>query len=161
MNEMKAGWIAFGFAMIPYLAVAWAYSFFTEGRWPAFWTAFGFLSAARIFFSIIETLGGVLAWRLFYRKQAVENYVQLFRANQFPPKEYYDDDFGNYSARLTTGHSQKPDAIKACQDLESILLMTERSGILRGMRIHAAVETAFERYMSTLPKSDKSRWGPH
>jgi hypothetical protein len=161
MNETKSGLVTFGFAMIPYMAMAWGYSYFTDGGQPAFWRALGFLIVVRLFFSIIETLGRILAWRLFYRKQAVEHFVQMFRKRELPAKEYYDDDFGNYCARLINSGLQKVDHARNAQEIQTFLWMHEKRGILEGMRMHAAVEAAFEQYMKTLPKSAKSRFAPH
>ena len=64
------------FSAVPYVAVAWGYSYFTEGGQPAFMRAIDFLVAARVFFALIETLGGILAWRLFYRKKSIANFVE-------------------------------------------------------------------------------------
>jgi hypothetical protein len=162
MNETKSGLIASGFSLIPYAAVAATYSYFVGGGGARqFWIAMGVLIALRTFFSAIEGLGRILAWRLFYKRRVVDHFVALFKANEFPPKQYYDDDFSNYRARLVSDHERKADDVRAAQDLESLLLMQENRGILEGMRFNAAVELAFEEYMSTMPKAGKSRYGPH
>ncbi len=158
MNDAKAPLIGFGFAMIPYMAVAWAYSYFAEGGQPEFWRALGVLLAVRFFFSIIESVGGFLAWRFFVRRQMIAHLGSVFRANQFPGKQYFDDDFGNYCARLLDNQPRKPNFVQHIEDIQTFLLNHEKRGILNGMRMHTVVDTAFEQYMATMPKAAKSRF---
>jgi hypothetical protein len=161
MNETVLPWIGFGLAMVPYVAVAWGYTYFTNGRQPEFWQALGILLAIRLFFSIIESIGQFLAWRIFVRRHTVAQLVGLLRSSKFPPKRYFDDDFSNYCARLLADQPSKsePDYIRHAQEIQTLLLTQEQRGIVAGMRMHAAMETAFEQYMATMPKAAKSRFG--
>ena len=95
MNEAKAVLIGFGFAMIPYIAVAWGYSYFTEGGQPTFWRALGVLFVVRLFFEVIESIGRFLAWRFFVRREMVARMLGVFQKHEFPAKQYFDDDFSN------------------------------------------------------------------
>jgi hypothetical protein len=47
-------------SMIPYLLVAWGYSQMVNGDEKAFWSALYALIAARLFFSILESVGSLL-----------------------------------------------------------------------------------------------------
>jgi hypothetical protein len=154
MNEVKAQLIGFGFAMIPYMAVAWGYSYLTEGGQPIFWRALGVLLAVRLFFAIIESIGSFLAWRFFVRRQMIAHLVGVFRANEFPAKQYSDDDFGNYCARLLVDQPRKPSYMQHAQDIQTFLLIHEKRGILDGLRMHTVVDTAFQQYMATVPKTE-------
>jgi hypothetical protein len=149
MNETKSGLIVFAIAMIPYVAVAWGYAHFTDGGSNGFWVALGVLLAIRFFFSVIETIGNVLVWRLYGRHRTIEKLVDFFRANEFPPKEIATDDLGNYLARIVAFYQPKPDYRRAASEFESLELAAENAGILAGMRFHAAAEAAFKIYIPT------------
>jgi hypothetical protein len=89
----------------------------------------------------------------------VAHIVSTFRTNQFPAKQYFDDDFGNYSARLLVEQqSRKPTVVQHLENLQTLLQIHEDRGILDGMRMQSVVDTAFEQYMSTMPKAAKSRF---
>jgi hypothetical protein len=158
LNEAILPWVGFGFALVPYVAVALGYTYLTDGHQPEFWRAFGILLALRLFFSIIESIGGFLAWRFFVRRHTVAQLVGVFRSSNFPQKQYYDDDFGNYCARLLAEQPSKTDYIGRAHELQTLLLTHEKRGIVAGIRMNAAVETAFEQYMATMPKATKSRF---
>jgi hypothetical protein len=120
MNETKSGLIVFTFAIIPYVAVAWGYAHFAgDGSRREFWIALGVLLAVRLFFSVIETLGGVLAWRLYHKKRMVTAIVQVLRANKFPPKQRETDSFSAYLARIVRDYEPKPDFLRAGQGIRS------------------------------------------
>ena len=91
------------FSLIPYLVVAWGYREMTEGDANTFWIALSVLLGVRLFFSVTETLGNVLYWRLYGRKLAVGNAVAYLRASEYPPRQYAHDNFGNYLARIQDG----------------------------------------------------------
>jgi hypothetical protein len=71
MNEQISTFIVFGISLIPYAALSWGYSAFTDGGWPGFWRGFGVLIAVRAFFSLVEGIGGIPVWRLYGRTVAV------------------------------------------------------------------------------------------
>jgi len=54
---------------IPISSVA---AYFVGGGTKTFWTAIGVFLGARMFFGIIECFGGILVWRLYGRKVAVD-----------------------------------------------------------------------------------------
>jgi len=124
MNEAKAVLIGFGFAMIPYIAVAWGYSYFTEGGQPTFWRALGVLFVVRLFFEVIESIGRFLAWRFFVRREMVARMLGVFQKHEFPAKQYFDDDFSNYCARLLGGQQRGPNYMQQAHDIQSLLLYT-------------------------------------
>ena len=75
------------FAAIPYGLVTWGYTAFTDGDVQAFWVALGVLLGIRLFFSLIEMLGGVLYWRLYGRRIVLSNALKFLKTNGFPPRE--------------------------------------------------------------------------
>jgi hypothetical protein len=152
MNDTKTGAIAFGFALVPYAAVAWAYTYLMDGGSHGFWLALGFLVAVRTFFSIIETLGSVLAWRIFQRRRMIDTLLGVLRAHKFPPKEVDTDDFSNYRARILTDYAEKPDYMRAAKEFDTLAMLYERAGILPGMRYESAAEATFKQYIATLPR---------
>jgi hypothetical protein len=158
VSETKAALLGFAFAMVPYIAVAWGYCYFTDGGPPTFWRAIGVLLAVRLFFEVIEAIGRFLAWQLFVRQRMVAYVLSVFKKSEFPPKQYHDDDFGNYSARLLGNRPSAPDYMQHVQDLQALLLINEKRGIFDGLRMHSVVDTAFEKYMATMPKAAKSRF---
>ena len=162
MNETASAGIVFALSIIPYAAVSWAYAAFVDGGWPDFWKCFGVLSAIRFFFSVIEGVGGILVWRIYGRRVAVAHWLKFFRENNFPPKEYASDDFGNYRARLAACYRRRADAPYLASEIEVLLLSYEHRGILIGMRMHAAIEEAFRRYQATQPTAAKADpWTSH
>jgi hypothetical protein len=158
MNEQISALIVLAISLIPYAALSWGYSTFSNAGWPSFWRAFGVLVAVRAFFSIIEGIGGILVWRLYGRRIAVSQWAGYFRDNHFPPKQYFDDDFGNYCARLTTNYQRPTDLAPVVHELQTILLSYERRGMVLGMRMNDAVETAFEQYQQSQPRATESRF---
>src|ERR1700729_2942940 len=142
MNQAVSASIVLALSLIPYAAVSWAYAAFVDGGWPDFWKGFGLLSVVRVFFSVIEGMGGILVWRIYGRRVAVAHWLKFFRENNFPPKEYASDDFGNYRARLISLYRRPTDVAFLAAEIESLLLSYEQRGILVGMRMNAAVEQA-------------------
>jgi hypothetical protein len=156
MNETASASIVFALCLVPYAAVSWAYAAFVDGGWPDFWKCFGVLTAVRLFFSVIEGMGGILVWRIYGRSVAVAHWLKFFRENNFPPKEYASDDFGNYRARLMALYKRPTDVPYLASEIESLLLSYEQRGILVGMRMNAAIEEAFRRYQATQPPAAKA-----
>lgn len=66
MNDTRSQIILTLFAWVPYVLVSWGYAKLSDG---SFWSALGVLVAVRLFFGAIETLGSVLAWRLYGKKE--------------------------------------------------------------------------------------------
>ncbi|HUO43335.1 MAG TPA: hypothetical protein VMT94_00290 [Burkholderiales bacterium] len=155
MNDARARIIMGLFAFVPYFMVSWAYMALVDGGARQFWSAFGVLAAVRLFFSLIETLGSVLSWRLYGRKFTVNKFLGLLRANNFPKREHAHDDFLNYLARIEDGpYSQ---SVKGCvKEIYFILSTFESMGILLGMRMHSATEAALDAYS---PRSQAPDFG--
>ena len=151
MNDTRSRIIFALFAFVPYILVSWAYMALANGSSREFWSAFGVLIGARFFFSVIETFGSVLSWRLYGKKLTVSKFLLLLQSNNFPKREYAHDDFLNYLARIDDG-PQYPMSIKtAAKEIYSLLSTYESIGILPGARMHAASEAALDAYS---PKSE-------
>jgi hypothetical protein len=157
MNDTRSRIIISLFAFVPYLLVSWGYMALVDGGASQFWSAFGVLVAARLFFSVIETLGSVLSWRLYGKKLMVNKFHEFLRANNFPKRTYAHDDFLNYLARIEDGPF--PPSVKAsAKEIYFLLSTFESMGILLGMRMHSATEAALDAYS---PKSEAPVFGPH
>ena len=122
MNEIVLGGMGFVFSLVPYVLVAWGYAKFTDGGQNAFWVEFGLLVAARLFFAIIEGLGGVLAWRLHGKNVAVGNFLRCLRANNFPERYFKHDDFLNYLSRVIDDHASPATAKQTAKCLSGKIL---------------------------------------
>jgi hypothetical protein len=147
MNDTKARLIAAGFAWVPYLAVSWGYSALTDGTAKMFWYALGALLAARLFFSIIETLGSVLTWRVYGRRIAINRFLTFLRDNKFPQRKFAHDDIGNYLARIEDNYSADTALVKAAaSELRRSLATFESMGFLVSMRMYSAIDDALELY---------------
>ena len=143
------------FAWVPYVLVSWGYSKLTHD---SFWLALGVLLVIRIFFSIIETLGSVLTWRLYGRAKMVEINLSTLRNNNFPKRQYAHDDFGSYLSRIENDYEKNyPEQLKAvARQWDQTLVQSESFGILLGMRMHAAAEEALNIYS---PKAEAPIFG--
>ena len=146
MNNTTPQLIVAGFAFVPYLFVSWGYAEVTGGGTKAFWIAFVILLGVRLFFSIIETIGSVLSWRLYSRKFMVQRMLEVLRANKFPKRFYAHDDILNYLARIEDSEEISPSVKSSAKQLEFMLGTFENLGILAGARMYSAVEAALEAY---------------
>jgi hypothetical protein len=158
MKDARANIIIALFSFVPYLLVSWAYMEAVDGESKQFWGAFGVLIAVRLFFSVIEMLGGILSWRLYGKKLMVNKFLGLLRANNFPKREYQHDNFLAYLGRIEDG--SYADSVKTtAKEIYFLLSVFEDMGILLGMRMHSASEAALETYS---PKAEAPIWGaPH
>jgi hypothetical protein len=142
-TQMFAG----GLSVAVYLVVAWIGAKLFDLQ---LWTVFVGLIVARAFFGLIEGAATFLNWRFAGRKSAVQGFLEVLRANNFPPRENEHDDFLGYLARLDSDYQPKPDYKRAAKELYTFLASTETRGILAGMRVHAASDAALDIYS---PKS--------
>jgi hypothetical protein len=142
MTERDSAAAVFVLSLVPYAAVAWGWSHFNGAN--SFWQVLIFLLLARLFFSVIETGGGVLIWRLHGRKRVVERFVEYLRSNGFPKRIYAHDDFLNYLVRVEDDQELSLEVRRAAKNLEGQLATYETMGILVGARMHAASELALE-----------------
>jgi hypothetical protein len=153
MNDTRSQIIMGLFAWVPYVLVSWAYAKLSDG---SFWAALGVLLGVRLFFGVIETLGSVLAWRVYGRKKAIEANLAVLRASAFPRRTYRHDDFLNYLSRIEDDESCTGDVKAAAKQWHQTLALYESMGILVGMRMHAAADAALDIYS---PRNDASVFG--
>ena len=100
MRTRKQDFIVSAFTLVPYLLVAWGFTALTDGEASTFWKALLVLFVLRTCFALIDTLGGVLRWRLWGRKVLVAHALNWFTSRQFPQRKYADDNMGNSLARI-------------------------------------------------------------
>jgi hypothetical protein len=158
MNDTRSRITFALFAFVPYILVSWAYMAIVSGNSREFWSAFGVLIGARFFFSVIETIGSILSWRLYGKKLMTRKFLFLLQSNNFPKREYEHDDFSNYLARIDDGLQYSMSIKTAAKDIYSLLSTYESIGILLGARMHAASEAALDAYS---PKSEAPVFGAH
>lgn len=141
------------FACVPYVLASWGCAKFSE---VGFWPALGGIVAIRLLFGIVETLGSALAWHLYGKNQMIERNLSMLRSNNYPKRRFAHDDFLNYLSRLEEDDAC-PQQIKiAAKQWEQALAFFEGSGILLGMRMHAAADDALNIYS---PKLDAPVFG--
>lgn len=146
MNNTKPQLITAGFSLVPYLLVSWGYAELTDGTRKTLWVAFGVLVGVRLFFGLIETLGSVLSWRLYGKKQMVQKMLGVLQTNKFPKRFYFHDDILNYLARIEDSEEISHSVKSAAKQLEFLLATFENLGILAGARMYSATEAALEMY---------------
>ncbi|MDQ3186155.1 MAG: hypothetical protein M3Q16_06805 [Pseudomonadota bacterium] len=138
--------LPFIFALIPYIFATWVYSELVNGDTEMFFTALGVLLAVRLFFSISETLGSVLTWRLYGKKLMVQKIVRMFRANHFPMREYKHENISNYLSRIREDDETSLSLKTASEQLQFVFLTYEDLGVLAGARVYSAAEDALDAY---------------
>jgi hypothetical protein len=156
MGDVRSQFIMALFAWVPYMLVSFAYMKLTEGSWKDFWVALGALIVVRLFFGIIEMLGGSLAWRMYGKKLMVNKHLQLLHANKFPTRQYSHDDFSAYMSRIADDPDSPAPLIVLAKEATHSLELAENLGILIGMRVHSAAEAALDIYS---PKSEAPVFG--
>lgn len=143
MNETRTQFIMALFAWIPYALVAWGYTKLSHG---SYFSTLGILVAMRLFFSIIESVGSILSWRLYGKKKAIERNLTLLRSNKFPKRQYAHDNFLQYLVRIEQDESCPLQIKSAAKQWEQALALFEDSGILLGMRMYSAADEALNIY---------------
>lgn len=146
MRTMRHDFIISAFTLAPYLLVAWGFTVLTDGEASTFWKALLVLFALRTLFALIDTLGGVLRWRLWGRNLLVAHALDWFTARQFPQREYANDDMGNYLVRIIDDPKQPLALRMAAAELDRTFGVYEQFGVLVGVRFHDAYRVAFEQY---------------
>jgi hypothetical protein len=142
MNEIRSGGIVFALSIAPYVLVAWGYTALSGRGTAAFWTALAFLFGARLFFAVIEFVGGVLVWRFWGRKVMVDKILHWLKSGKFPARYYEHDTFLAYLTRIEDDYASSTELKCQARAIEGLLAMLEASGILAGMRAHSASEIA-------------------
>jgi len=157
-NKWRLYGLAFVFSWLPYLVVAWGYMKLADDLWGDFWTALLWLLVARTFFSIIEILGGIAAWRVYGRRALTQSYLELLRENDFPQRtNSYDDVLGYLSGIELDVDGVLSDQVKrAATEFRTALAIYRTTGLFAGLRHLAAAEAALEIYS---PKSKAPDWG--
>ena len=156
MNDTRSRLVMWLFAFVPYLLVSWAYMALVNGDSSDFWKAFGLLVAVRLFFSVIETLGTVISWRLYGKRFMVNKFAEFLRTNNFPKRKYAHDDFLDYLSRIEDEPTY-PTSVKAsAKEIYFLLSTFESMGILLGARMHSASDAALDVYS---PKAEAPIFG--
>ena len=98
---VKSFSISVAFSAIPYVLVAWGITKFTNGDTQAFWVALGVLIGLRLFFAIIEMLGGILYWRLYQRRITHDYALKFLKANNYPHRKHKIENIISYLAGIS------------------------------------------------------------
>jgi hypothetical protein len=118
----------------------------TDGDSKRFWIAFGVLLLARLFFSIIETIGKVIAWHSWGKSQTVQFVTNIFEQGDFPRTRQHDDDFLCYLDRVASDEDLTEDQRCRASIIQFWLQMLDWQGVLAGRRADKAAEIAVARY---------------
>jgi len=160
-------------SFIPYLLVAWVLNKFV-GEGSYFWMIFGIMLLIRLGFSIMEVIGGILAWRLYNKKAMVNRVVDFLKVHNFPPRRCAFDDFDAYLSRIDKFGQYPPkldmygklipeetpryypqELINEARKFEQRLLEAPYQGVLAERRQNAAYNLALDIYSpkDTAPKT--------
>lgn len=149
--------IASGVSLAIYALLALGYASLVDGQTKTFWNALLVLGVFGLLFTVVNTIGTSIAWRLHSKRQVVAEMVEMLRKNSFPMREYATDNFGNYLARLED-NSHYPEALrKVVEQIERYRLVAEEAGILHGFRYERAWDAAFDQYA---PKNLSAKHSP-
>ena len=151
---VKSFSISVAFSAIPYVLVAWGITKFTNGDTQAFWVALGVLIGLRLFFSIIEMLGGILYWRLYARRITLDSMLKFLKANDYPPRKDPHDGIISYILRIQNDPEYPEPLRKSTFWIEHELTTSGELGLLGDMRLWKAWDAALDVYA---PKAQATR----
>lgn len=148
MKNIAAYAVSFGLVFSPYLVVSWGYMNLTDGKSNSFWIAMGVLVGIRSAFGVIEFCIGVIRWRLFGQKFAVQVILSVLKSNNFPMRDQRSYNFSSYLFWITEDYQPKPSPQRAAKEMQDMLLfLDEFTGWgLWSWRLTSAGEKALEIY---------------
>jgi hypothetical protein len=144
LRETKERVITAALGFVPYVLLAWVISEVGGGLARDFWSVLGVLVAARFFFSVVEFVGGVLAWRVYGKRVTVRRFLSTLQARAFPPRRFMQDSTDTYLYRISEDPEYSADAKELAREIERALATSENLGLLFGMRLRAAWDAALE-----------------
>lgn len=86
MLDTKTWAIRLVFSLVLYVAAAWGWKALTDGDAAVFWTALAWLVGIRLWFALVEAIGGWIAWLMNPRGSAAKDIAAHPRENQIPPR---------------------------------------------------------------------------
>jgi hypothetical protein len=137
-------------AFVPYLLLAWAACKLLNDT--EFWEALGWLLGLRLFFGVVETIGGILAWRVYGRRVSSGIFAQALREGKFPQRYDIYADADEYFDQVVADQSQPVDMRVAAGAFIGSMKAYRSVGLLFGLRIGGAWEAALELH------SPKASW---
>ena len=152
--NMRKGWVTLAVTAIVYAGIAGAITLFADEDKRTFFWIIGALVAVRFFYTIIEFFNGILVWRIYGRRKAVEGYVTAMREAKMPRRCYNNDGVGNYLCRIQDGDSYKagevsPEAVSTAAKInELITRFSDENEMMAEARAWDALERAFNIYTS-------------
>ena len=144
MNTEKDALLLVLFSLVPYLAVAWAYSELVHSN--SMWIPFFVLISLRAFFGLIEFLGTIISWNLFSKNRMTEHFLEILRASQFPVRRMAHFGIGDYLVDVSDNDRYPVNIRMAANSLYTVLLAAEVRGIIEGRRIDSAMSAALDAY---------------
>ncbi len=135
-------------SITPYVLVGVVYEEMTDGDS----TVAFYVTSVLLFVRLLEMLGSVVSWRFHGKKIMVNEYLEIFRSNKFPKREFKTEDLSGYLSRIEYAYSDFPNSLKV--EARQIMRALEANriwGIPIYMRVNSAAVTAFDIYS---PKSE-------
>ena len=129
-------------AFIPYLLLAWAASKLLSDT--GFWQALGWLLGLRLFFGVVEMIGGILAWRVYGRRVSSAIFAQALREGKFPQRYDIYADADEYFDQVVADQAQPVDMRVTAGTFIGSIKAYRSVGLLTGLRIGSAWESALE-----------------
>lgn len=145
MEETQSKMWVSGVALIPYLAIAGAWTWYIDGHQRDFLTAAAWLLGGRILYAVLDSIMSTIAWRWYARQRTADKMVKIFQNARMPQREYEDESLSMYLTRLE--EDEHPVTIKcAARQLNTLLDQAKADGILQGGRMEQAITDAYNRH---------------
>ena len=123
----------------------------------SFWHAIQLLIIGAIAVSTINWAAGIVSWRLVGRKATILRFLEVFRANEFPPRFTSGGSLFYYLESIGSSCEYPEPLRRAAIDIERVLSFSEAHGEMMQWRMRSACEAAFEAYS---PKAEAAQKGP-
>lgn len=149
MRKETRMWIAVNLcAYVPYLAAAWLVIEFVATN-TSYLNVFLMLLGVRAIYGLIDLLGGILAWHLILKRNAVNKLIELFQLNKFPQRKYSYDSADTYIFRLA--EPDFPNQISKivtdkAKEIEQDRYRLSQQGMLAEARFNKAIEIAVNKF---------------
>jgi hypothetical protein len=127
----------------PYFVAAWVITKVATNL--SFGVTLAGVFGARLSFTILDSIGRMLQWRLGGRTSAVNYWLRFLQHNEFPiQRRYRRDGIGNYLWRIQDDSSMNPKLRLSAKEMATRLAAFEEVGMFTGMRGRSAAEAALE-----------------
>jgi hypothetical protein len=154
-QQMKSALVWTLVASVFYGGVAWGFTKVIDGGKQEFFWTLGILIALRLAYLTMEFVIGIVVWRVYGRRVAVNNFVAIMREGKLPKRVYCTDDTSSYLTRIINAPNAytceykagqvTPEIKKVAAELATILSTVRgEHGIVAEARTRDAMKRALE-----------------